>query len=126
MDEDIVHRIKELSENLEPLEQAVQAVEDAIHNRHKIYVYGCGATGRLAKQMESSFWRPFWRKVRQNKRIWRKIEPLVGESVDDRLIGEMTGADRALISSLEGFEDLLLIGRLQLKDRKVEQGDVVI
>jgi len=38
----------------------------------------------------------------------------------------MTGGDRALISSLEGFEDLQLIGRLQLEDRKVEKGDVVI
>ena len=38
----------------------------------------------------------------------------------------MTGADRALISSLEGFEDLPLIGRLQLRDRGVEKGDVVI
>ncbi len=38
----------------------------------------------------------------------------------------MTGGDRALISSLEGFEDLQLIGRLQLEDRKIEKGDVVI
>jgi len=33
----------------------------------------------------------------------------------------MTGGDRALISSLEGFEDLQLIGRLQLKDRGIEK-----
>lgn len=38
----------------------------------------------------------------------------------------MTGGDRALISSLEGFEDLQLIGRLQLKDRDIKRGDVVI
>jgi hypothetical protein len=38
----------------------------------------------------------------------------------------MTGADRALISSLEGFEDLPLIGRLQLQDRGILPGDVVI
>ena len=38
----------------------------------------------------------------------------------------MTGGDRALISSLEGFEDLQLIGRLQLQDRGVGRGDVVI
>ncbi|MCK7499717.1 MAG: hypothetical protein MZW92_61945 [Comamonadaceae bacterium] len=34
----------------------------------------------------------------------------------------MTGADRALISSLEGFEDLQLIGRLQLEDRGIREG----
>ncbi len=38
----------------------------------------------------------------------------------------MTGADRALISSLEGFEDLQLIGRLQLRDRGITKGDVVL
>ena len=38
----------------------------------------------------------------------------------------MTGADRALISSLEGFEDLQLIGRLQLHDRGIKPGDVVV
>jgi hypothetical protein len=38
----------------------------------------------------------------------------------------MTGADRALISSLEGFEDLQLIGRRQLLDHGIRKGDVVI
>jgi N-acetylmuramic acid 6-phosphate etherase len=126
VDEDIVHRLEELIENIGSLEQAVLALEGAILNRQKIYIYGCGATGRLAKQMESTFWRPFWRKVQQHRKIWNKVMPLVGESIEDRLIGEMTGADRALISSLEGFEDLLLIGQLQLKDRKIGRGDVVL
>jgi len=38
----------------------------------------------------------------------------------------MTGADRALISSLEGFEDLPLVGRLQFADRGIRRGDVVV
>jgi len=33
----------------------------------------------------------------------------------------MTGADRALISSLEGFEDLQLIGSLQVDDRGIKK-----
>jgi hypothetical protein len=37
----------------------------------------------------------------------------------------MTGGDRALISALEGFEDLELVGKLQLQERGVELGDVV-
>lgn len=36
-----------------------------VHHR-RLYVYGCGATGRLAKQMETTFWRPFWTKLEQN------------------------------------------------------------
>ncbi|GAF99388.1 unnamed protein product, partial [marine sediment metagenome] len=126
VDEDIVEKLKALAREKDTLEQAVQAVEQALLSRQKIYIYGCGATGRLAKQMESTFWRPFWQKVRKKRKIWSKIQLHLGDSIENQLIGEMTGGDRALISSLEGFEDLLLIGRLQLEDRKVEKGDVVI
>jgi len=124
VDEDIEKRLETLSK--ENLRQCVQAIQEALLEKHKIYIYGCGATGRLAKQMESSFWRPFWQKVKGNKKIWSKVKSRLGESVEDNLIGEMTGADRALISSLEGFEDLQLIGRLQLEDHKIKRGDVVI
>jgi len=126
VDEDIVKRLETLTKEKETLEQLVQAIEEALLNEHKIYVYGCGATGRLAKQMESTFWRPFWRKVKEKEKIWSKIKPFLGDSIEEQLIGEMTGGDRALISSLEGFEDLQLIGRLQLEDRKIKRGDVVI
>ncbi len=126
VDEDIVEKLKALAREKETLEQAVQAVEQALLSRQKIYIYGCGATGRLAKQMESTFWRPFWQKAKKKRRIWSKIKRYLGDSIENQLIGEMTGGDRALISSLEGFEDLQLIGRLQLEDRKVEKGDVII
>jgi N-acetylmuramic acid 6-phosphate etherase len=126
VDEDIVQKLGALARDKEALEQAAQAVEQALLSGQKIYVYGCGATGRLAKQMESTFWRPFWQQAKKKRRIWSKVNRHLGESIGNQLIGEMTGGDRALISSLEGFEDLLLIGRLQLEDRKVEKGDVVI
>jgi N-acetylmuramic acid 6-phosphate etherase len=126
VDEDIVEKLETLAKEKELLERAVQALEEAILSNKKIYIYGCGATGRLAKQIESVFWRPFWRKARTEKRIWPKVQSKLGEGIENRLIGEMTGADRALISSLEGFEDLQLIGRLQLEERRIERGDVVI
>ena len=126
VDEDVAARMDALAADTRTLEAAAAAVEDAVLSGRKVYVYGCGATGRLAKQMESAFWRPFWRKVKSDDKLWKKLVPAVGADVEDRLIGEMTGADRALISSLEGFEDLLLIGRLQLEDRGVRKGDVVI
>ncbi len=126
VDEDIRVKMEELAAAPAALEQAARAVEGAIRDGRKIYVYGCGATGRLAKQMESTFWRPFWRKVKADGRIWAKLKGRIGAGIEDALVGEMTGADRALISSLEGFEDLQLIGRLQLEDRGIEKGDVVI
>lgn len=125
VDEDVSHKIAELVKNPAPLERAVEAVVEAIRSGHKIYFYGCGATGRLAKQMESSFWRPFWVRVKALA-CWEKLKSILPEDIAERCIGEMTGADRALVSSLEGFEDLQLIGRLQLRDRGVERGDVVI
>ena len=128
VDEDILGKMRELEAAPESLEQAARAVEAAIRDGRKIYVYGCGATGRLAKQMESTFWRPFWRGVKANRRIWKKAADRIpaGAAIEEGLVGEMTGADRALISSLEGFEDLQLIGRLQLRDRGIAKGDVVI
>jgi N-acetylmuramic acid 6-phosphate etherase len=126
VDEDISEKLESLAQEKENLEQAAEAVEEAIISGHKIYIYGCGATGRLAKQMESTFWRPFWKKVKGTGKIWIKLLSPLGDHIENRLVGEMTGGDRALISSLEGFEDLQLIGYLQLEDRKVEKGDVVI
>jgi N-acetylmuramic acid 6-phosphate (MurNAc-6-P) etherase len=126
VDEDVGRRLETLVSEKETVEPLVAALEGAIHSGQRIYVYGCGATGRLAKQMESAFWRPFWARIRAEKRIWPKLEAALSPAVEDQLTGEMTGADRALISSLEGFEDLQLIGRLQLTDRGVRRGDIVI
>jgi N-acetylmuramic acid 6-phosphate etherase len=125
VDQDITRRIQELGDNPAPLEQASAAIVDAVLAGRRIYIYGCGATGRLAKQMESAFWRPFWRRMKQHA-SWQRVRARVGDNIEDALIGEMTGADRALVSSLEGFEDLQLIGRLQMQDHGIRRGDVVI
>jgi len=126
VDQDIIKKLDQLSQNTDLLNTTVEAIKNAILSGHKIYIYGCGATGRLAKQMESTFWRPFWEKIKIQERIWKKLKPHLKENVEQTLIGEMTGGDRALISSLEGFEDLQLIGELQLKEHKIKKGDVVI
>lgn len=124
VDNDILKKIGDLSRNPQVLFKASEAVVRAVRNRRRIYFYGCGSTGRLAKFMESSLWRPFWRKIRTSS-IWAKPGNNLPADIEEYLIGEMTGADRALISSLEGFEDLQLIGRLQLLDRGIDKGDVV-
>ena len=126
VDEDVAARLETLAGEKALLDSFVTEIEYAILGKKKIYVYGCGATGRLAKQMESAFWRPFWKRVQAQSDLWSKVQAGVGPSVADGLVGEMTGADRALISSLEGFEDLPLVGRLQLRDRGVKKGDLVL
>jgi N-acetylmuramic acid 6-phosphate etherase len=129
VDDDIAAKLAALAReaaDASRLRLLVESFEEAIRARRKIYVYGCGATGRLAKQIESAFWRPFWNRVKADRDIWEKCADRLDPAVENQLIGEMTGADRALISSLEGFEDLQLIGRLQLHDRGVKPGDVVV
>lgn len=124
VDDDVSKRFHQMAKDTSMLDQAADAVSKAIMEKRKIFIYGCGATGRLAKQMESALWRPFWRKTKESK-LWEKLEAYLPEDIEEHLIGEMTGGDRALISALEGFEDLSLVGELQLKDREVEKGDVV-
>ncbi len=122
VDEDITDKCLH-SYDLELIQKAATAVEKALLEGNKIYVYGCGATGRLSKQVESCFWRPFWKKL-QNTPLWGKIKNHFPQ-VENRLIGEMTGGDRALVSSLEGLEDLQLIGRLALEDHNIGVNDAV-
>jgi N-acetylmuramic acid 6-phosphate etherase len=124
VDEDVAETFLQMAEDTALLEQAANAVSQAIKQKRKIFLYGCGATGRLAKQIESAIWRPFWQRIRKST-FWPKLKASLPEDIEDRLIGEMTGGDRALISSLEGFEDLQLVGKLQLQDRGIEKGDVV-
>ena len=125
VDDDISARLATLAREPEPA-MLTDAVERALLENRRIYVYGTGATGRLAKEMESTFWRPFWQRALADPAIRAKLAPHLPDDIGSRLVGEMTGADRALISSLEGFEDLPLIGRLQLADHGIGKGDVVI
>ncbi|WP_242107977.1 hypothetical protein [Luteimonas aquatica] len=125
VDEDIAARLDTLAREPAP-SMLSAAIEKAMLERRRIYVYGTGATGRLAKEMESTFWRPFWRRALADPAIRAKLRAHLSENIASDLVGEMTGADRALISSLEGFEDLQLIGRLQLADHGIGKGDVVI
>ena len=49
---------------MQRLEQAAEAMEEAIVTPgRKIYIYGCGSTGRLAKQIESETWKQFWNRL---------------------------------------------------------------
>jgi N-acetylmuramic acid 6-phosphate etherase len=126
VDEDVQARVETLRRDRAALDELTSELESAILDKRRIYFYGCGATGRLAKQMESSFWRPFWARLKSDAGLWTRLGDKLAPDIEDELIGEMTGADRALISSLEGFEDLQLIGRLQLQDRGIRKGDIVV
>jgi N-acetylmuramic acid 6-phosphate etherase len=126
VEEDIEKKLTELAQAPELLENLVGALEKAILGGNRIYIYGSGASGRLALQMESTFWRPFWERVTNAGKLSDKIDFLKVAPIEGRLVGEMTGGDRALLGSMDSLEDLMLMGWLQLQERSIERSDVVI
>lgn len=126
VDEDIAKALQGVADDparLATLEAASRDITRALRDGHRLYFYGTGSTGRLAETLESGLWRPFWQRTAQSP-LAKKIEaryPALGE----RVRGEITGGDRALIASLEGFEDIPEIGRLQLQDNGIQPDDLV-
>jgi len=90
------------------LDLPIDAVVNAIHRGNKIFVTGCGATGRLSIQMDA-MWRRFWK----------------GTEYADRIFSIMAGGDYALIKSVEGFEDKTDFGRRQICEMGLSAGDIV-
>jgi N-acetylmuramic acid 6-phosphate etherase len=83
-------------------------IKKTINSGHKIYICGCGASGRLAVSLEF---------------LWRSIVP---EEQKNSLIGFLAGGDNALIKSLEGFEDHKSFGIKQLYQAGFEDGDLLL
>ena len=82
-----------------------QDIERTLSNGHRIFMSGCGATGRLALVLETLFTRKFGEK---------------------RVISFMAGGDFALIKSVESFEDQTVYGHRQLMDLGFRDGDLLI
>ena len=81
------------------------AIEKTLNNDHKVYICGCGATGRLALSLEFLYREKF-------------------KSSD--VIAFMAGGDYALIKSVEKFEDETLFGKRQLNDLGFVDGDMLL
>lgn len=78
----------------------------------RIVFSGCGSTGRLAVLLES---------------IWRRAWMRRGSTARARLArGIITGGDRALIRSVESFEDYQEFGREQVRELELRGGDLFV
>jgi N-acetylmuramic acid 6-phosphate etherase len=86
----------------------------------RIFLTGCGSTGRLSIQLVS-IWRDFWQ--RQRLRGLTCTPP--PEDWENRAFSVMAGGDFALIKAVEGFEDFTAFGRKQIGDMGVSAGDAV-
>lgn len=90
------------------IDELGRAIDDTLRAGGRIYVCGCGATGRLALTMET---------------LWR--ERTAGADAD-RVVSLMAGGDAALVRSLEGFEDHPSYGARHVAELGLAEGDLFI
>jgi N-acetylmuramic acid 6-phosphate etherase len=76
---------------------------------NRVFLCGCGATGRLALSLEA---------------LWRQAHP--GTASEDRVISLMAGGDAALVCSIEGFEDEPAFGARHLTELGFAAGDLLV
>ena len=91
------------------LEQLARDVHDTITAGRKVFMVGCGATGRLSMSLE----------------VFAR-EGMVEPEYRDSFRGFMAGGDVALIRSIEKFEDREEYGRQQLRDLDFVDGDLIL
>ncbi len=99
----------------------VEAIMECVGQARTICFSGCGAGGRLAILLEA-LWRTFWNQAAE-------ATPLRAEAyraTAERAYSIMTGGDRALIRSVENFEDYQVFGRRQVAKAGLGANDVLL
>ena len=99
--------LKKLESAQQQLAPLTTAIEETLKSGGRIFLCGCGATGRLSLSLEY---------------LWRKINPGQSSSV----IGFMAGGDVALVHSIEGFEDFTEYGAEHLLSLGFSEKDLLI
>jgi N-acetylmuramic acid 6-phosphate etherase len=99
--------LKLLYSHHDKIERLKIRVQETLKSKHKIFLCGCGATGRLSLAIET---------------IFRMTYP----NQDCPIVSFMAGGDVALIKSLENFEDHPEYGVQQLKDLGFVDGDLLL
>jgi N-acetylmuramic acid 6-phosphate etherase len=104
-----VAALRMVEAQVDRIQSLAAAVAATFAAGQRVFLAGCGATGRLALTVET---------------LCR--EGLVPEVYQDRVVGFMAGGDAALIRSLEGFEDRADYGQRQLQELGFSDGDLMI
>ncbi len=97
IDVDVLEKMLGYAPRLAPLAQAMQ---ETLAAGHRIFFYGCGATGRLSISLDY-----LWRYVHRDN-----------PAMANRVLGFMSGGDLALVHSIESFEDHPEWGAQQLRE----------
>lgn len=94
----------------ETIRELRKAIDETWKRGRRVFISGCGATGRLALALEAT-----WRQTHADHALIR-----------DRVQALMAGGDRALVKSVENFEDFPEYGDRHLGDLGFGEGDLLI
>lgn len=101
-----VRAIEKLENYVVELEQLADQIQLTLEQGRRIFLCGCGATGRLSLSLEF-----LWRQKFGNRDLVRSF---------------MAGGDVALVHALEGFEDHPAYGARHLEEMGFRNGDLLI
>ena len=99
----------------------VDDIKRCIDERRKVVFSSVGASGRMAIQMDGA-WRTFWQGLVNVFPNHRKEFLEISEVVSSFT----TGGDRALVRSVENFEDYMTFGAKQVDEENMKPGDVLV
>ncbi len=101
--------LKCLPEHLPKLLPLAESIAATLAARRRVFLCGCGATGRLSISLE----------------IFAR-QGLFGDIPKEAVVAFMAGGDAALVRSIESFEDFPEYGSRQLRELGFGQGDLLI
>lgn len=97
--------LEQFADYLPQIHRLQKAVASTLHEGGRIYLCGCGATGRLSLSLEN---------------LWRSLYNT------DQVCAFMAGGDIALVHSIEDFEDYSEYGAKHLQQLGFTQNDLLI
>lgn len=102
-------------------EAFVSDIKRCMDERRKVVFSSVGASGRMAIQMDGA-WRCFWQglvdKIPAHRFEFLEMAEVVSSFT--------TGGDRALVRSVENFEDYMTFGAKQVDEAEMTKGDVLV
>ena len=106
VDLEALERLVGYATDLDPL---ASTMAEALHAERRIFLGGCGATGRLSISLE-----------------WFGRNGWLGKATGEQLVGFMAGGDAALVRSIERFEDYPEYGVRQLRELGFSDRDLMV
>ncbi len=102
-------------------QRLVADIKRVMYENKRVVISSVGASGRMAIQIDAA-WRYFWTNLAT--KLPEKAEKFLYNA--NRVESFTTGGDRALVRSVENFEDYMTFGAQQVRDANMGPGDVLL